>query len=181
MPSNSESVNREDFSERDATPGRGAEIRGENGEATVPEVSAHSVPQPQLSKNAQKRLAKQKFLEERKIARREHEKEMRKAKVALRKAEREREFAEMTPEERLEKEKEVRESRKDRFLVSGTRKERLAQALEANHNVVLDLDFGPMMRPREVKSLAQQVLTQFTIFTPTFSYGALFSVRIFTF
>lgn len=153
-----ESVSRDDASEPNAAIDIRDEISGGVGEGgKLEDLDSMKTPIPHMSKNAQKRLAKQKYLDERKKARREHEKEQRKAKVAQRKAEREKEAAEMTPEEREEKLKEVREARKDRKFVCGTRKERLTEALEASHNVVLDLDFGPMMRPQEIKSLMQQV------------------------
>ncbi len=61
-------------------------------------------------------------------------------------------------EEEIEKAKQEKmELRTARKYERKERREKLTQALETGQNIVIDLEFGQMMKPNEISSLLQQV------------------------
>jgi Trm5-related predicted tRNA methylase len=110
-----------------------------------------------LSKSALKNLAKQERYKELKQQRKALEKMKRHQETERKRQEWVQKLAGLSEEE-IEKAKqekmELRTARKDERK---ERREKLTQALETGQNIVIDLEFGQMMKPNEISSLLQQV------------------------
>jgi tRNA (guanine9-N1)-methyltransferase len=111
-----------------------------------------------LSKSALKNLAKQERYKELKQQRKALEKMKRHQETERKRQEWVQKLAGLSEEE-IEKAKqekmELRTARKDERK---ERREKLTQALETGQNIVIDLEFGQMMKPNEISSLLQQVM-----------------------
>lgn len=124
-----------------------------------PSAGGGAVP---LSKNAQKKLAKQQRWEARKAEKKAAAKEQRKRGAERKRREWEESLAAAATEEEREKLVESRRSlRKERMEQRSREKdekrERLCEARESGQNVVVDLEFAHLMNPNEIHSLVQQV------------------------
>ncbi|KAL5207708.1 hypothetical protein ABZP36_032143 [Zizania latifolia] len=127
-------------------------------------ADAGEVQPPSMSKSARKKLLKQERQAARKAARKVTEKERRHADVERRRREWEEALAAAPSEEaRAEMIEARRQTRRERVgrraEERGARAERLRRAAEgAGQKVVLDLEFGDLMRPNEIHSLTQQIM-----------------------
>ncbi|QCD77305.1 tRNA methyltransferase 10 homolog A [Vigna unguiculata] len=117
---------------------------------------------PVLSKNAQKKLAKQQRFEAKKAEKKAAAKEQKRRDVERKRKEWEESLAGVSEEERaklLESRKTLRKERMEkRSLEKETKRERLTVAREQGQNVVVDLQFSHLMNPNEIHSLVQQVM-----------------------
>ncbi|CAM6007910.1 unnamed protein product [Sphagnum balticum] len=122
------------------------------------ETEAISEIPTSLSKSALKNLAKQERYKELKQQRKALEKMKRHQETERKRQEWVQKLAGLSEEE-IEKAKqekmELRTARKDERK---ERREKLTQALETGQNIVIDLEFGQMMKPNEISSLLQQVM-----------------------
>ncbi|KAG8072211.1 hypothetical protein GUJ93_ZPchr0006g44933 [Zizania palustris] len=128
------------------------------------DAAVGEVPPPAMSKSARKKLLKQERQAAQKAARKAAEKERRRADVERRRREWEEALAAAPSEEaRAEMIEARRQTRRERVgqraEERGARAERLQRAAEgAGQKVVLDLEFGDLMRPNEIHSLTQQIM-----------------------
>ncbi|KAF0908876.1 hypothetical protein E2562_030180 [Oryza meyeriana var. granulata] len=119
---------------------------------------------PAMSKSARKKLLKQERQAAQKAARKAAEKERRRADIERRRREWEEALAAAPSEEaRVEMVEARRQTRRERVgrraEERGARAKRLRRAAEgAGQKVVLDLEFGDLMRPNEIHSLTQQIM-----------------------
>ncbi|KAL9320722.1 hypothetical protein ACSQ67_012561 [Phaseolus vulgaris] len=117
---------------------------------------------PVLSKNAQKKLAKQQRFEAKKAEKKAAAKEQKRRDVERKRKEWEESLAGISEEERaklLESRRSVRKERMEkRSLEKESKRERLTVAREQGQNVVVDLQFSHLMNPNEIHSLVQQVM-----------------------
>lgn len=116
-----------------------------------------------LSKNAQKKLAKQQRWEAKKAEKKAAEKEQKRKEVERKRKEWEESLAGLTEEERaklVESRMSLRKERMEkRNVEKDCRRERLNRAKDEGQNVVVDLEFSHLMNPNEIRSLVQQVMT----------------------
>ncbi|BAT87580.1 uncharacterized protein HKW66_Vig0070310 [Vigna angularis] len=117
---------------------------------------------PVLSKNAQKKLAKQQRFEAKKAEKKAAAKEQKRRDVERKRKEWEDSLAGVSQEERaklLESRRTLRKERMEkRSLEKENKRERLTVAREQGQNVVVDLQFSHLMNPNEIHSLVQQVM-----------------------
>lgn len=127
-------------------------------ESTVPP------PQPtsELSKNAEKKLAKQQRWEAKKAEKKAAAKEKKKKETERKRKEWEESIAGITEEERvkvIEARMSLRKERMEKRLEEkNEKKERLVKAKELGQNVVVDVEFSHLMTPQEIRSLVQQIM-----------------------
>ncbi|KAG8059574.1 hypothetical protein GUJ93_ZPchr0002g24247 [Zizania palustris] len=127
-------------------------------------AAADEVQPPAMSKSARKKLLKQERQAAQKVARRAAEKERRRADVERRRREWDAALDAAPSEEAradmIEARRQTRRERVGRRAEErGARTERLRRAAEgAGQKVVLDLEFGDLMRPNEIHSLTQQIM-----------------------
>lgn len=114
---------------------------------------------PKLSKNQQKKLLRQQRFEEKKAAKKQEEKSRRHADVQRKKREWAEMLASLPPEERDAAWARKMEGRKERRVEGETRKARMAEAMVegGGQDVVIDLEWGDFMSPKELKSLMKQI------------------------
>lgn len=116
---------------------------------------------PVLSKNAQKKLAKQQRFEAKKAEKKAAAKEQKRRDVERKRKEWEDSLAGVSQEERaklLESRRTLRKERMEkRSLEKENKRERLTVAREQGQNVIVDLQFSHLMNPNEIHSLVQQV------------------------
>lgn len=117
---------------------------------------------PVLSKNAQKKLAKQQRYEAKKAEKKALAKEQKRREVERKRKEWEESLAGVTEEEReklLESRRNLRKERMEkRSQEKEDKRERLSVARERGQNVVVDLQFSHLMNPNEIHSLVQQIM-----------------------
>ncbi|CAJ2658169.1 tRNA (guanine(9)-N1)-methyltransferase [Trifolium pratense] len=117
---------------------------------------------PTLSKNAQKKLAKQQRWEAKKIEKKAAAKEQKKKELERKRKEWDESLANMSEEERtklIESRISLRKERMEKTLEEKQcRKERLVKAKEHGQNVVVDLEFSHLMISSEIRSLVQQIM-----------------------
>ncbi|KAK7412750.1 hypothetical protein VNO78_04346 [Psophocarpus tetragonolobus] len=117
---------------------------------------------PVLSKNAQKKLAKQQRFEAQKAEKKAAAKEQKRREVERKRKEWEESLASVTEEEReklLESRRNLRKERMEkRSQEKENKRERLSVAREQGQNVVVDLQFSHLMNPNEIHSLVQQIM-----------------------
>ncbi|KAF7803879.1 tRNA (guanine(9)-N1)-methyltransferase [Senna tora] len=136
----------------------------ENYQNAVEKISdgGFPLPQPPLSKNAQKKLLKQQKYEAKKAEKKALMKEQKKREAERKRKEWEESLESVTEEERLkliESRKSLRKERMDkRSEEKEMKKERLTKAKECGQNVVIDLEFPHLMSPTEINSLVQQIM-----------------------
>uniref|UniRef100_A0A0D9VKG4 tRNA (guanine(9)-N(1))-methyltransferase n=1 Tax=Leersia perrieri TaxID=77586 RepID=A0A0D9VKG4_9ORYZ len=136
----------------------------ESEQAGPMEAAAVEGQPPAMSKSARKKLLKQERQAAQKAARKAAEKERRRADIERRRREWDEALAAAPSEEaRAEMVEARRQTRRERVgrraEERGARAERLRRAAEgAGQKVVLDLDFGDLMRPNEIHSLTQQIM-----------------------
>ncbi|CAJ1962730.1 unnamed protein product [Sphenostylis stenocarpa] len=115
-----------------------------------------------LSKNAQKKLAKQQRFEAKKAEKKAAAKEQKRKDVERKRKEWEESLAGVSEEERaklLESRRCLRKERMEkRSLEKESKRERLTVAREQGQNVVVDLQFSHLMNPNEIHSLVQQIM-----------------------
>ncbi|XP_010530074.1 PREDICTED: tRNA (guanine(9)-N1)-methyltransferase [Tarenaya hassleriana] len=126
-----------------------------------PAVSSPAEPKP-LSKNAQKKLLKQKRYEAKKAEKKAQAKELKKQEVERKRKEWQETLTNATEEEKLkliESRQNLRRERMEKRSEDRERKiERLTQAKETGQNVVVDLEFAHLMSDSEIHSLVQQIM-----------------------
>ncbi|TKY72276.1 tRNA (guanine(9)-N1)-methyltransferase [Spatholobus suberectus] len=124
-------------------------------------VKADADP-PVLSKNAQKKLAKQQRYEAKKAEKKAAAKEQRRREVERKRKEWEESLASVPEGEReklLEARRNLRKERMEkRTQKKESKRERLSLAREQGQNVVVDLQFSHLMNPNEIHSLVQQIM-----------------------
>ncbi|RDX69080.1 trm10 [Mucuna pruriens] len=117
---------------------------------------------PVLSKNAQKKLAKQQRFEARKAEKKAAAKEQKRRDVERKRKEWEESLASVPEEERAKLLESRRSLRKERMEIRSqekeSKRERLSIAREQGQNVVVDLQFSHLMNPNEIHSLVQQIM-----------------------
>lgn len=114
-----------------------------------------------ISKNQLKKLEKRKMHEEMKLKRKAIEKEQKKEKREKRQREYREEKEKMTEEEWQEKIAQRKIDRTKHKQLRDVKKENLKNAMESGQKIILDLEFSELMRPEELRSLAQQVILFF--------------------
>lgn len=110
-----------------------------------------------LSKNARKTLAKQERYKEIKQQRKTQEKEKRHQETERKRQEWQGKLATLSEEELEKAMQERKEKLRARKEVKLGRKDKLMQAMGTGQNVVIDLEFGDLMKSNEISSLLQQV------------------------
>ncbi|XP_027338697.1 tRNA (guanine(9)-N1)-methyltransferase [Abrus precatorius] len=117
---------------------------------------------PVLSKNAQKKLAKQRRFEAKKAEKKKAAKEQKQRDAERKRKEWEESLAGVSEEERaklVESRRTLRKERMDkRSQEKESKRERLSLAREQGQNVVVDLQFSHLMNPNEIHSLVQQIM-----------------------
>ncbi|KAK7331157.1 hypothetical protein VNO77_25374 [Canavalia gladiata] len=117
---------------------------------------------PVLSKNAQKKLAKQQRFEAKKAEKKAAEKEQKRRDTERKRKEWEESLASVPEEEReklVESRRILRKERMEkRSQEKESKRERLTLAREQGQNVVVDLQFSHLMNPNEIHSLVQQIM-----------------------
>lgn len=133
----------------------------ENSQPDQTTVERTDAAPPVLSKNAQKKLAKQQRYEAKKAEKKAAAKEHKRREVERKRKEWEESLAGVTEEEReklLESRRNLRKERMEKRLQEKEdKRERLSVAREKGQNVVVDLQFSNLMNPNEIHSLVQQV------------------------
>lgn len=132
-------------------------------ESTVPPPNPEpSQPTSELSKNAEKKLAKQQRWEAKKAEKKGAAKEKKKKETERKRKEWEESIAGITEEERvkvIEARMSLRKERMEKRLEEkNEKKERLVKAKELGQNVVVDVEFSHLMTPQEIRSLVQQIM-----------------------
>jgi tRNA (guanine9-N1)-methyltransferase len=121
--------------------------------------------EPILSKNAQKKLARQQRWEAKKAEKKAAAKEQKKKEGERKRKEWEESLASMNEDERtkfIESRICLRKERMGKNLEEKhSKKERLVKAKEHGQNVVVDLEFSHLMSSSEIRSLVQQVISPF--------------------
>uniref|UniRef100_A0A0E0K4P4 tRNA (guanine(9)-N(1))-methyltransferase n=1 Tax=Oryza punctata TaxID=4537 RepID=A0A0E0K4P4_ORYPU len=140
------------------------DAESEQATAVAAAGAANEGQPPAMSKSARKKLLKQERQAAQKAARKAAEKERRRADIERRRREWEEALAAAPSDEaRVEMVEARRQTRRERVgrraEERGARAERLRRAAEgAGQKVVLDLEFGDLMRPNEIHSLTQQIM-----------------------
>lgn len=126
-----------------------------------PSPSQGDQPPPPLSKNAQKKLLKQKKYEAKKAEKKALIKEQKKREAERKRKEWEEALAGVSEEERLKLIESRRELRKERMEKRSEEREskiqRLTGAKTHGQKIVIDLEFSHLMTSSEIHSLVQQV------------------------
>ena len=151
----------DDDANADADTVRDGKSSGDDGEGVgAPGGVTDAVP---LSKNAQKRAAKQALWERRKAAKKAQEKKEKEQRGEEVRAAHKEKLESMTEEERAKYEEEKMAARARRKKEAEEAKAKKQAALTAPNGVVLDLEFGHLMQDKEMRSMAKQL---------TFCYSA---------
>ncbi|GAU38998.1 hypothetical protein TSUD_378740 [Trifolium subterraneum] len=144
-----------------------------NGEAEVPPPPQKPETEPttenntnssesKLSKNAQKKLARQQRWGSKKIEKKLAEKEHKKKEAERKRKEWEETLARMSEDERtkfIESRINLRKERMEKNLEEKhSKRERLIKAKEHGQNVVVDVEFSHLMVSSEIRSLVQQIM-----------------------
>ncbi|CAL0301083.1 unnamed protein product [Lupinus luteus] len=136
-------------------------VKGAEEEEPQNDEKALDDPTP-LSKNAQKKLLRQKRYEEKKAEKKALEKEHKKKEAERKRKEWEEKLANVPEEEKvklLESRKNLRKERMDqRNEEKEKKRERLLKTKQFGQNVVVDLEFSHLMTPNEIHSLVQQIM-----------------------
>lgn len=127
-----------------------------------PSPSQGDQPPPPLSKNAQKKLLKQKKYEAKKAEKKALIKEQKKREAERKRKEWEEALAGVSEEERLKLIESRRELRKERMEKRSEEREskiqRLTGAKTHGQKIVIDLEFSHLMTSSEIHSLVQQIM-----------------------
>lgn len=125
-----------------------------------------------LSKNAQKKLAKQQRYEAKKAEKKALMKEQKKKEAERKRHEWEQTLASLPEEERakvIDARKALRKERMDKRSEERELKiQRLTRAKEQGQNIVIDLEFSHLMASNELHSLVQQVILRHSTFSHSF-------------
>ena len=124
---------------------------------------------PIMSKNAQKRAAKQAVWERRKAAKKAQEKKEKEQRGEEVRAAHKEKIESMTEEERAKYEEEKMAARARRKKEAEEAKAKKQAALTAPNAVILDLEFGHLMQDKEMRSMAKQL---------TFCYSANLKAQV---
>ncbi|XP_078431901.1 tRNA (guanine(9)-N1)-methyltransferase-like protein [Wolffia australiana] len=137
-----------------------AEVGGDGGGDVAAEEQS-------LSKSALKKQQKLLLLKKRKAERKAAEKEKRKQELEGKRREWDEKLAAATEEERARLVESRREARKERMAQRNEEREmktaRLRSAALSGHKLVLDLDFGHLMSPNEIRSLVHQIMYCYSV------------------